>query len=272
MTTREDTLDLGQRYFVCSVFAALTVGSLLTVLIIGAAFNWIGAILGVAANLALVVVAERLYSKGMIGLARIGVFAQTILCLLFVALALTTHNKTGNWMLAGVLASGAVFYGVQFISSHILVFLADRRGERIELDTSGEVAAATTAFAVSADKKLVLREELKAGYKLLSTVAFASGGLVLLLSVAATVGGVMGLIVVDLGDWFGLLVIGVLAHVVGMVLITTSHDANFLATTQGYEGNHLTNTLKSLNMFLSLQVGLAGLMVVVLLIRWMATS
>jgi hypothetical protein len=271
MTTREDTLDLGHRYFVFSVFAALTIGSLLTVVLVGLAFSWLGAIVGVAVNVALVAIAAQLYSRGVVGLARIGLFAVAILCLLFLGLALTLRHPLGYWLLVGVTGAHAACYAIVLLSSNVTVFLADKRGERLELDRTGEVAAPTDAF-VSTDSKVVLRDDLKAGYKFLSMAAFLAGNLLLLISLAAIVGGIVGLFVMDLGDWFGLLLIGVLTHVVGMVLITTSNDTNFLATTQGYEANHLTNTLTSLKMFFNLQLGLTGLMVVVLLIRWMATA
>ena len=56
---------------------------------------------------------------------------------------------------------------------------------------------------------------------------------------------------------------------IGVLLVIGAHA---WWSTQGYEANHLTNTLKSLMMFFNLQLGLTAAMVVVLLIRWLATA
>jgi hypothetical protein len=66
--------------------------------------------------------------------------------------------------------------------------------------------------------------------------------------------------------WSGILslVEGLIAFVLGKVLLTGGDDANFVAETKGYDKPHLLNFLGSVNFYLMVQFGLAVIVAAVM--------
>jgi hypothetical protein len=59
--------------------------------------------------------------------------------------------------------------------------------------------------------------------------------------------------------WSGILSVleGLIAFVLGKILLTGGDDANFIAETKGYDKPHLLNFIGSVNFYLAVQFGLA---------------
>jgi hypothetical protein len=113
--------------------------------------------------------------------------------------------------------------------------------------------------------------ELTAGQKQVFEALGSRMGLVsLLLFVLAVLRLVGGALALGRWDWAaGLLALveGLAAAFMGMVLLTGSGDARFVAQTQGYEKTHIVNTVDSLKVFYTAQVAVGVLVAVVLVIR-----
>lgn len=69
--------------------------------------------------------------------------------------------------------------------------------------------------------------------------------------------------------WGGLfaIIVGAVTKFLGLVLLSTSTDARYIADTKGYDKIHLLNAFTSINIWLKVQIGLASLIGVVLFFR-----
>jgi hypothetical protein len=151
-------IDLGQRLFLLGIFAILVTEALATIVNIGVAFTWTGAVLGIVSAVVILYLGNRLYGgdKAALTATRAWVVLEIMLVLTAVAILLSetpaeatmpiaVHlNISAAWQgwlkLAAYLGFGAAVYypGV------VLEFLATQRGETVVNGTATAVETPAT--------------------------------------------------------------------------------------------------------------------------------
>jgi len=113
-------------------------------------------------------------------------------------------------------------------------------------------------------EELEFNDRQKQGFGGLATALRAAGAAFLVLGLARLVGGVLDLVRASWGLGILSLAEGLIALVLGKVLLTGGDDANFVAETRGYDKPHLLNFVGSVTFYLVLQFIVAAVVALVL--------
>jgi hypothetical protein len=153
--------------------------------------------------------------------------------------------------------AGAVVFG----SREVRAFLASRRGEAV---AAAPVASEEETF-VLAEGKPILAERSRQAAGSLKREVFLGALLLLVLAGVDVVGAVILLWTSGAAAGWWLLFAGLVAGLLGQVLLTASEYLDHLATTKGYEVAHLGLSSASFQMVLNVLLGAAVLCIVLLL-------
>jgi hypothetical protein len=114
--------------------------------------------------------------------------------------------------------------------------------------------------------QLEFTDRQKQGFAGLTVALRAVGSAFLVLGLVRLLGGVLELVRTLWGLGIVSLLEGVIALVLGKVLLTGGDDANFVAETRGYDRPHLLNLVRSVTFYLILQFALGAAVAIGLLI------
>lgn len=287
MSTHEapynDRLDLGERVVIAVTMIVLGVAVVMT--IVSAALNFYLTMLvqGVVYCIAPVWLTNQLYQGRRTALKVIFYWTalQVVLTLLLFGLLFGARRQLTNFGLPGAVGTvlfiiqclAQLTYGLTILSNrNAQRFLAFKRGEPVpEAPASAEAVRGEDEpyFAVSTEsgvKEVVLVEPAKQALSELGLVLYGVAAVLLIVAGVGVIGGVRALFVGS-GSWVLLIPVGVLAGLLGLILVTLSADLSYLRTTKGSETAHLTNALTTLKDFFNLQLTAVCFVALVVVLR-----
>jgi hypothetical protein len=228
-------VDLGHRLFVAAYIDPLVIGALFAIAGFGYTDNiWVG-LLGLGNLVLLSLFANQLYSGERRPETFVRIVAGVALLGAVVVLVLGAGNLAALYLVSQLLV--LPLFAALLALPPVRLFLRSRRGEVIE--EAVEARQESLWQRREAPAGVAVREEAKPALRRHALLLRVIGGLVLVCGVAGIALGLLGII--REGAGFSLVIIGLLAILPGLAVMSLADDWRFLATTQGHEKNHLAN-------------------------------
>ena len=191
-------IDLGQRFFLLGVFGILVSEALATIVNIGLAFTWTGALLGIVSAVVILYLGNRLYVGDKVALTATRVWLAVELAVVVTALAILLGNMPAESTIPVHLNTSAAWQGclklvaymgfaaAVFLPGVVLDFFAAQRGETI---VNGTPTAAETS-AVAGEPVTLANDQVQALDGLSGAMKMACG-LLLVVGAFELVAGLM---------------------------------------------------------------------------------
>jgi hypothetical protein len=183
-------IDLGQRFFLLGVFGILVSEALATIVNVGLAFTWTGALLGIVSAVVILYLGNRLYVGDKVALTATRVWLAVELAVVITALAILLGNTPAEstipvhlnisaaWQGCLKLAAYVGFAAAVFLPGFVLDFFAAQRGESVVNGAApaAETSAATGEPVTLANDQLQALDGLSGAMKMACGLLIVVGG------------------------------------------------------------------------------------------------